>query len=572
MPRRHSLAHQACELCRQRKRKCNGDGLNPCKACHESGAHCVYFAATRVSKADLREELARLQSINSDNSTLLDAISSRDTSPAQLSNILQRLSDGQSRAEVADMLTQRPDSRDGTSKGMTKTPFYFILVQRLSSHLLCEISAWRSNCKPCLLGSPATCAPTSASPSNSGTGLSITQQSAKSLISPVTTPSTIKSPSETHLQANISYYRLQLPQLLDAILAWDCLSFCPISKQDFARDFESGSGQHFSTALADALLALATLLARDKMAAIVASCSSSGDHVREDLGYSFAQEAIAALYNGVGLPQRIADIQALGLLALYCLGCGKMKDGLGFAGDFGAAIAEQWAANQSESVLAHRQTHANIYCAAVSFNRLLLLIQDYNKTIDELAVKLGVTRPPLQTSSSTDSSSSKTNLSGTIIGDAFFTRDISLLPNNPKVIAAKLFEFIEWVYKARFSPEKTLDQAVKVYRDSLQWYESFFAYTSSCTAETPLILFGHLSVYFQFGIMCLLTPFVLEPAEIALDGTLPMAICEQATASIGELTQHYSRLYNDGQLFDFMTFFKTAALAFLQVCKTDIPM
>lgn len=74
-----------------------------------------------------------------------------------------------------------------------------------------------------------------------------------------------------------------------------------------------------------------------------------------------------------------------------------------------------------------------------------------------------------------------------ISDDAFFTRDLSLLPNNPKVIAAKLFEFTEWVYKARFSPEKTLDQAVKVYQDSLQWYESFFAYTSSCTAETPLI-------------------------------------------------------------------------------------
>lgn len=72
--------------------------------------------------------------------------------------------------------------------------------------------------------------------------------------------------------------------------------------------------------------------------------------------------------------------------------------------------------------------------------------------------------------------------------------------------------------------------------------------------------------------MCLLTPFVLEPAEIALDGTLPMAICKQAAESVEELTQHYGRLYNDGQLFDFMPFFKTAALAFLQVCNTNIPM
>ncbi|KAH8715560.1 hypothetical protein HC256_004371 [Beauveria bassiana] len=286
---------------------------------------------------------------------------------------------------------------------------------------------------------------------------------------------------------------------------------CPISKEDFTRDFESGSSQHFSTALVDALLALATLLAQEKMAAIIASRSNANP--RGDLGYSFAQKAIAALYNGAGLPQRIADIQALGKVALYCLGCGKMNDGLGFAGDLGASIAEQWAANQSEPVLAPRQTHANITCAAVSFNRLLFLIQDYNKTMDELAVKFGATRPPLQDNSSTDSSSSKTNLSGSII---------------------------EWVYKAHFSPEKSFDQAVKVYQGSLQWYESFFAYTSSCTTETPLILCGHhtlafglvwltirLSTYYHFGNMCLLTPYVLEPAAIALIGTLPMAICKQ---------------------------------------------
>jgi hypothetical protein len=72
--------------------------------------------------------------------------------------------------------------------------------------------------------------------------------------------------------------------------------------------------------------------------------------------------------------------------------------------------------------------------------------------------------------------------------------------------------------------------------------------------------------------MCLLTPFVLEPAEIALDGTLPMAICKQAAGSVGELIQHYSRLCNDEQLFDFMSFFKRAAVAFLQVCNTNIPM
>ncbi len=97
-----------------------GDGTNPCKSCYEAGADCAYLATVPVSKANLREALASLQSIDSANNALLNAISSRNTSPAELNNIVQRLSDGQSRAEVAEMLTKRSDSRDGTTKGTTR--------------------------------------------------------------------------------------------------------------------------------------------------------------------------------------------------------------------------------------------------------------------------------------------------------------------------------------------------------------------------------------------------------------------------------------------------------------------
>jgi hypothetical protein len=71
-------------------------------------------------------------------------------------------------------------------------------------------------------------------------------------------------------------------------------------------------------------------------------------------------------------------------------------------------------------------------------------------------------------------------------------RDLSLLPNNPKAIAANLFKFTELVYKARYSSEETLNQAVKVYQDGLRWYESFLACTRSYPSETPLILFAQL--------------------------------------------------------------------------------
>ncbi len=168
-------------------------------------------------------------------------------------------------------------------------------------------------------------------------------------------------------RATLDHYRSQIPQLLDTILARACLTFCSISKEDFSRDHESGSGQHCSTALLDAVLALATLLIRERVANRVVL--GFGGDCNKDLGNSFALEATANLYDGTGLPQRMADIQALGILALYYLGCGKMKNCLGFAGDFAASIAEKWEAEQSELTCAHRLAHANIYCAAVSFNR-----------------------------------------------------------------------------------------------------------------------------------------------------------------------------------------------------------
>lgn len=221
-------------------------------------------------------------------------------------------------------------------------------------------------------GASSTSGLSSQSPNGSLNLFSSAQEGSTSPMSSQPTPPTILSTPETRLRANLGYYRSRLPQLLDTVLARDCLSFCPINRDDFTRNFESGFGQHCSSALLDSLLAIATLLAREKLADIDASLV--GENQPEDLGDTFAQEAIASLYNGDGLPHRIADIQALGILALYCLSCGKMKDGLGFAGDYGAAVTQQWATKQAEPTAADRQAYANLYCAAVSFNRYSISI------------------------------------------------------------------------------------------------------------------------------------------------------------------------------------------------------
>ncbi|KAM3483187.1 hypothetical protein MY8738_003382 [Beauveria namnaoensis] len=344
MPRGETNAHRACERCRRKKRKCNGNDSKPCKGCREGGVDCVDVETPRVSKADLRERLAQLQLINSENDTLLDFLSSKETSPADLNSILRRLSDGQPRAQVSSSLAaQRPTHEDECSQKDTST---------ITSPSVTEATSTVSPVAT-VLNSPTTSAG------------SISNVPSPSVLAGINTQT-------SHFRANLEHYRLQLPQLLDLILSRDCLSFCPINRNDFRRDFGTGHGLYCSTALIDSLLALSTLLAMDN-ASLAAKFGARSKIEDDELGQSFAREAIAALYNGTGLPRRIADIQALGILSLYCLGCNKLNDGKGFAADFGAAIIEQWHTEQpidSKSLyFPDKQVHANICCAAVSSNR-----------------------------------------------------------------------------------------------------------------------------------------------------------------------------------------------------------
>lgn len=219
----------------------------------------------------------------------------------------------------------------------------------------------------------STSALLSASPVSPAFGASI-KDSSKSPLNLLKDPAAGVSTPDGQFQANLAQYRTQLPKLLDAILARDCLTFCPIPKEDLLKDFKTGYGQYCSTALIDSLLALATLLAKDEITLIAASMPTNMSDV--DLGDLFAQEAIAALYNGTGLPHRIADIQTLGILSLYCLGRGKMQDGRGFAADYTRAVNETWHSEQPSKAnfesISDKQAYANLYCAAISLNRYLL--------------------------------------------------------------------------------------------------------------------------------------------------------------------------------------------------------
>ncbi|OAA40069.1 hypothetical protein ISF_09823 [Cordyceps fumosorosea ARSEF 2679] len=468
MPPGEAAAHGACEHCRQKKRK----------VCYEKAVDCVYAPPPRVSKADLREELARLQKATSDDNALLDTISSKETSLAQLDTILRRLSDGQPRAQVASLISHMPPAAASCVQPDTTT-----------TNTTPPSSVTTAGSPSVLMDPMSSAGPASTSPSSS-----------------LATTSDESAASKTaEFRAHLGYYRAQLPRLLSTILARDCLSFCPINERELKRDVAAAGagagaahgGGGGSTALADALLALGALLAKDHprlATALLLATPQPGNLLgdADSLGQAFAHEALFALHNnGTGRPRRLADIQALGVLALYWLSCDRLKQSREFAGDYCAAMAEAWCADGA-GTLVDSKARASIYCAAVSLNRVLFLLADFDETLNAYARSAGMGNAHAAAGASeTPVVPCQLDLAKTIIDDAFFRRDLRSIPDNPRVIAAKLFELAEWTYEARSGPQKaTFDHAVQVYNQGLRWYETFFRYTRGCgKSNTSMILF-----------------------------------------------------------------------------------
>lgn len=122
-------------------------------------------------------------------------------------------------------------------------------------------------------------------------------------------------------------------QLLDALLTCDYLPFCLLCRDPFLRDYHGGLTRYCSSALVNALLALATRVVRESIDEAqgpnpVPGCTSK----------SFFVEA-EALICGAGPSASLPDIQAIGVLALYQITCGLEAEALALAESFAARIA-----------------------------------------------------------------------------------------------------------------------------------------------------------------------------------------------------------------------------------------
>ncbi|KJZ68799.1 hypothetical protein HIM_11803 [Hirsutella minnesotensis 3608] len=170
-------------------------------------------------------------------------------------------------------------------------------------------------------------------------------------------------------------------QLFDALMTWDYryLPFCLICKDPFLRDYYSGSDRYCSSALVNALIALAIRVVNEN----TPETQSPGP------GWSrstdFFDEA-AAILHSTGLSDDLADIQALGILSLYQFTCGREAEAQELAESFAAQIGELCPQEPSLGAEAEEYSivRATSYCGAAYLIRMIRMTtgQVFNSSTD----------------------------------------------------------------------------------------------------------------------------------------------------------------------------------------------
>lgn len=145
--------------------------------------------------------------------------------------------------------------------------------------------------------------------------LSATSETREPVASPFSTSCIAKDPW-TRAGWDVSF----VLHLFDNLVNWDYLPFCLLCKEAFLSDYVNGRNRYCSSALVNAILALACRYLGDNGGGPKPSFDPNSS-----ASESFYTEAeslllnLRSLHNGL---DHIPDIQALGLLALYQVGCG----------------------------------------------------------------------------------------------------------------------------------------------------------------------------------------------------------------------------------------------------------
>ncbi|PHH60752.1 hypothetical protein CDD81_1290 [Ophiocordyceps australis] len=512
MPRRMQI-RVACTRCRKKRAKC--DGREPCRRCGDAHEECTYDRSRRESKGDLRAEIRRLKLVNEENNRLLLAIASlKDTALCQ-SALAELLKGTTPRHSILQQLCRL--SIGATPPGASQP---------------CLDSARASTSPPCYLGS------SSSSIAYPGYDDDASESEFSSLSPTLTSPSLVPLAPLSRPDDDVDIDRWTTSGLtiasvqhhFDSLSAWDQLPFCLLNRDLFLWAYHEDSHLYCSSALVNALLALATLVVREQAV----------DHgPSRELSCAFFTEAQSILKSTTAEPT-LPDIQALGIMSLY-----KMSDGCGpeaqrLAHDFKCQIQDLCCSEHnlddlgSEYVLASTVTRYG----AISLSRLLELLTGglgglHFGTSAKPCFDEPNTPPKVcQTHNCQDHLQFYQNLASETA-----TSHLHYLEEVP----AKMFQLTEWVHKllaAVYTPSIHVasDDVLAAYQKFLGWYDDLFTIASAAASDKPFVVFVHM--YYQFCLLCLFWPFV-NCNKLAGTIVQPREICLQAAQAIADLNESY---------------------------------
>ena len=334
---------------------------------------------------------------------------------------------------------------------------------------------------------------------------------------------TYSSKSQTNTWTRTGWSTTHIRHLLDAIFTWEHLAVCLLCKDLFILDFEGGSTQFCSASLVHAMLAIAFSLKTNDD--IFLPCKG----LRSRLFYDEAKSCLKSLTK----PRDLPNIQALGMLSLYEIRCGREEQAMETAEKFFSAMANLCHSQVQMTEQSDQYTRAR----TTSYNGALLLVRYAIITAKESGGVLirshstdcgiyrmlqlvtgkvftdpelfddqipGLDRPPRGSPAKAKKSEHGTmpmeplceelDRPETQANGAYITETPGLLFENHQNVAANLFQITEWVHKMIATTIMSTASAASTdvmgtYYKFLNWYGTIFSVHSAHGGRTPFALF-----------------------------------------------------------------------------------
>lgn len=199
-----------------------------------------------------------------------------------------------------------------------------------------------------------------ASSSNLGHNIA---EAIPSLHLPIAPTDAYTSYLESDTWTRTGWTKAHVRHLLDAMFTWEYLPVSCLYRDEFLQSYDTGSTQYCSSALVYAMLAVSSRIINERR-------DESRLLPSGWFGSKLLFDEAEALLKNVGRSFNIADIQALGVLSLYCIRCGQEKESQNYANAFLTSITnlrEHTAGTADDEV--YSRMEASTYCGAVSLCR-----------------------------------------------------------------------------------------------------------------------------------------------------------------------------------------------------------